>query len=456
MMDMNQTDSAEPFRLPRMSRAKTRAREVKPRWANMLSQIAFAALILLSLAGPWMTNQGDPGLSQLREVGYSTILLATLVAIAPWRHPERLLVVPWPLLAALGWCGLSLIWALEPGVGLRRVLLTAMVLWALFAQVREIGVERAVTILRGLLALLLIANFVAVLVYPAVGIHPASDQDLANNWRGVMGQKNWAGMTCALTVLIFAFDAAAIPIAVRIGFAVAAAFFLIFTQSATSMGVGAAALIFGGLFAWRTQIEGQGRLAPPGWAWVPFGIVAALCIGLALFPAAYLEFLSDQSGMTGRYGIWTALIRAFGDRPLLGFGFGSFWDLGPDGPAAVYGESWVTRLSQGHNGYLDLLVQIGLPGTLLVLFATLVWPLQRLLAGGQHPARVLGAAVMLFCLGHNFTESTLFDRDAIGQVFLMIAIALLWNATAAPVHASAPAERSPAHERRRRSRSSRG
>lgn len=206
------------------------------------------------------------------------------------------------------------------------------------------------------------------------------------------------------------------------------------------MGVGAASLLAGALFAWRALRGGQRRLAAPGWAWAPFALLAAVSISMAIDPQTYLQLVSDPAGFTGRYQIWTALIRAYADRPLLGVGYGSLWDLGPEGPISPYAKGWVAEVSQGHNGYLDLLVQIGAPGTLLVLFAALVWPIQRLLRGGDHPARVLGAAMLVFCLGHNFTESTLFDRDALGQVFLLIAIALLWNATAAAVHASGESE----------------
>jgi O-antigen ligase len=439
--------ASDPFRLPRLSRARKRPRDAAPGWSHALAQFAFILLVALAIGGPWMTDQGDDRLKLIREAGYASVLVLALVAIRPWRKPERLLVVPWPLLLGLGWCWLSLVWAIDPGVGLRRLVLTTIVLWSLFALIREIGVDRSVTILRALLALLLVANFIAVLAFPTLGIHPASDEGLGGDWRGIMGQKNWAGLACAVTVLLFAFDAARIHLAIRIGVAAAAILFLVLTDSQTSLGIGAAALLLGALFAWLDRRGGQHRLAAPGWAWIPFGLLAAIFISMAVDQTPYLNLVSDPGGFTGRNQIWTALIRAYADRPWTGVGYGSLWDLGPEGPISQYASGWVAQVSQGHNGYLDLLAQIGAPGTLLVLFATLVWPIQRLLRGGDHPARVLGAAMLLFCLGHNFTESTLFDRDALGQVFLMIAIALLWNATAIAVHAPAQGEPRPARSR---------
>jgi O-antigen ligase len=388
-----------------------------------------------------MTDQGNNDLKVIREAGYVFVLAIALFAVRPWRHPERLLVVPWPLFLALGWCALSLSWAVEPGVGARRLALTAIVLWSVFALVREVQLDRAVTILRVILALLLIANFVVVLWYPSFGVHSANEADLAGDWRGVLGQKNFAGLTCAVTVLLFAFDADRVPVWVRLGFCTAATIFLFMSDSATSIGVGVASLLFGGFFAWRAQRDAEHPLAAPSWAWLPVGLAGAVFFSMALNPALYLQMVSDPAGFTGRNQIWSALIRTYAGAPMLGVGYGSLWDLGPEGPISRYVSGWVAAVSQGHNGYLDLLAQIGAPGTLLVLAATMAWPAQRLLRGGDHPARVLGAAMLLFCLGHNFTESTLFDRDALGQVFLMFAIALLWNATGIAFHAPTDARK---------------
>jgi O-antigen ligase len=453
---MTTPPTSDPFRLPRLSRARTLSQGEPHRWSDLLAQLAFLVLVVLALGGPWMTDQGDAALGRIREIGYAAVLLATLVAVRPWRHPERLLVVPWPLLVALGWCYLSLSWAFYPAVGLRRLILTTIILWSLFAQLREIGLERAIVILRGALAVLLAVNFYVVIWLPVVGVGGAGEADLAGDWRGMMSQKNWAGFTCAMTLLLFAFDAGRVPVAIRAGVGIAAAFFLVKSDSATSMGVGAAALLFGCLLVWQARRAGQRPIAPPGWAWVPFGLFAAVCVSIALNPKVYLQMVSDPAGFTGRYQIWTALIHAYADRPLFGVGYGSLWDLGPEGPIATYAQGWVATVSQGHNGYLDLLVQVGAPGMLLVLFATLVWPLQRLLRGGDSPVRVLAGAMLLFCLGHNFTESTLFDRDALGQVFLMIAIAMLWTATAASIHAPAGSDGERRTRQRRTSTSSRG
>jgi O-antigen ligase len=133
-----------------------------------------------------------------------------------------------------------------------------------------------------------------------------------------------------------------------------------------------------------------------------------------------------RDGLTGRVQIWPSMVGYATDHPITGAGYGSFWNIGPSSPVYQYGRNWVAELSNGHNGYLDLLVGIGLPGLILVVAATMIIPVFKLLANTSL-ARERGAlliALLVFCAGHNMTETSLFERDTIIQVFLMLAVAL--------------------------------
>lgn len=429
---MTEQSSAHSLNLPRRSRAATRADGSSPGWSQHLARIAFVALVVLALLGPAMTTYNDSAQNTLRQVGYGIVLVLSLVALRPWSHPERLAGLPWPLLVVLAWCWLSVFWMIDPDVGIRRLILTTIVIWSLFALIRQLGAEQTVSILRIMLAIILAANFAAVFLYPEIGVHPANDS-LAGNWRGVMGHKNFAGVPCAAAILFFVFDASRVHRVLRVAVGAGAAVFLVMSGSKTSMGICAAAMAVGAIFSRLARHYQQRQLAPASFAWLLLVILAGIFISMAVNPAYYLDLVSDPAGFTGRTQIWTALIKAYVDRPWLGVGYGSFWDLGPSGPIFKYGSGWVTSMSEGHNSYLDLLVQIGCVGTLIAFYALLVWPTQRLLYGGDHPARVLSAAIIVFCMGHSFTESQLLDRDALVQVLMMVAIALLWSVTAAPV-----------------------
>jgi hypothetical protein len=75
-----------------------------------------------------------------------------------------------------------------------------------------------------------------------------------------------------------------------------------------------------------------------------------------------------------------------------------------------------------------------------VLFAALVLPLVKLLSSRTLPRGdgSLIMAIVLFVAGHNLTESSLFERDVVTQVYLIFAIALLAQHTGR-LASSAPA-----------------
>ncbi len=387
----------------------------------------------LVLLGPRMTIDGTGEYNTLRQVGYALVLILSLATLEPWRQPQRLLVVPWPILAALAWCWLSVFWMLDPSIGVRRLVLTTIVAWTVFALVRQLGPERFVAVLRIILAVALGVNFVFAVFYPAIGRHPLEGDIIVGSWRGLMGHKNFAGVPCAMAILFFIFDTARVHVILRVLVCVGAAVFLAMAESKTSMGICAVAVGVGLLLQLLATHFKQRQLAPPWAAWIVLAVLALIALTMAYNPAYYLDLVSDPAAFTGRTQIWAAMIKSYVDAPWLGVGFGSYWDLGPGGPIFKYGADWVTQMSEGHNAYLDFLVQIGFVGTMILLFALIVWPLQRLLYGGEHPARPLSGAIIVFCLGHSFTESQLFDRDSLVQVMMMVALALLWSVTAAPV-----------------------
>ncbi len=397
-------------------------------------QLAFALLVVLTLAGPAMTQLGYtlPGIDvpTFRQVGYVVITLLAIAALRPVGHPDRLLVVPWPILVALGWCWLSVFWAIEPATAFKRIALASMVTWSVFASVRYLGRAQTLLIVRVALLILLVMNFVTVELYPEIGTHRVNqlyENPLMGDWRGLMAHKNIAGLVCALTILFYLFDADRIFWAIRVAVIAAASLFLWTSSSRTSLGVCVAAVAMGFVFGYY-----KARYRKPAIFLLMVGAVAG-AFWVTSMRNVFEQNLQDPAAFTGRTQIWAALYAYFQTNPILGAGYGSFWTSNYNSPIFIYGRDWVTAVYQGHNGYLDLLVQVGIPGTLLVLFATFVMPWRRLLnepAAEGGPGALI-ASVLVFMMGHNGSESSLFDRDTIGNVFLLVTIGLLWSLTGA-------------------------
>lgn len=388
------------------------------------------------------TGEGDAS----RQAVYILICLAVAVATS-WTSARRAIAVPPLLLLTLFWCGISIGWSVAPGVAVRRLVLTTLIIWTVFRIVEDLGYEEAITAVRRILIVTLVLNFVAIVVNPSAAIHhnnELTDTSLVGSWRGVLAHKNWAGAVCALTIIMFVFDARRWNVWLRLGVILATAIFLYKTQSKTSEGILLFSLAVGLVFTRYNPV---------------FRMLLVPCIALVLagvFAFAMMRwseivlYVSDPMSFTGRGAIWQVLVRYFLDHPLLGAGYNSFWNVGPASPAFSYAPVYLQFVGNGHNGYLDFLITAGVPGLVLALLALFIVPIGRILIGLSVP-RQSGAmvlAIILFCGGHNLTETSLLDRDMTVQVFLMLGVALAYalpfGAAAAPETGMGPVLPAPA------------
>jgi O-antigen ligase len=94
-------------------------------------------------------------------------------------------------------------------------------------------------------------------------------------------------------------------------------------------------------------------------------IAVVIIIGIATvftsasFMGDFASVVGRNSTLTGRTEIWAGLLPIAMQKPILGSGFGGFW-------------TWQTRtvhgVSEAHNGYLEVLLDLGFSGILFVSF----------------------------------------------------------------------------------------
>src|SRR5690606_18147097 len=208
-----------------------------------------------------------------------------------------------------------------------------------------------------------VGSLVMVFAFPEFGVH---HEENAGLWRGLWYEKNQMG-----AVMVIGATASAACLAspdprrllpwVALGLSGG---LVLATQSKTSLlclGVGLA-LVAG---FWALRRGGAAFSVVAIWA----GVVLA---GLGIWvwethSVAVLEALGKDPSLTGRTDIWEALMRKVADRPWTGYGYGAFW--GREGESAP--ADWVRQETQwpvpnAHNGWIDLLVQLGWPGAFLV------------------------------------------------------------------------------------------
>jgi O-antigen ligase len=146
--------------------------------------------------------------------------------------------------------------------------------------------------------------------------------------------------------------------------------------------------------------------------------------------AIFFSATGRNATFTDRLPLWKDLLRIGSGKALLGAGFGSFW-LG----SLTY-DLWAKhpwRPTNGHNGYIDVFMDLGLLGVILLGF----WIFQtyaKARAGVEDHWGVgrLLLAYLMMILFHNVTESSLaMPTNFLWVLFLLTTIAVV-KRTAAP------------------------
>ncbi len=357
----------------------------------------------------------------------------------------RLMLKAWrPALltfAITGFVISSVLWSIEPDVTLRRgVALIATTIFGLYMGARHSWKE-LVGILGGSFAFLAVLSLMAVVAMPAFGVHHGVND---GDWRGLWYEKNELGamMTAGLlSCLASAVLAQGARRWVWLGCAFLCLFMVAMAHAGTSYLC--TLLVLAGIPALIIVRRGGIPAVLTVWA-------AGLGVGLigtiaALAPDLILKALGKDPTLTGRTEIWAALFRRLADRPQLGYGFAAFWH-DPQGPAAFIRKETGWIVPNAHNGWLDMLVQVGWVGVSLVA-------VYMVLAYGAALVRMFhekdggfGLIFMTTLLILSFSESVILTYNALKWVIFLAVFTKFWG-TAPPwrqVEAK-PAARQPAY-----------
>jgi O-antigen ligase len=376
--------------------------------------------------GPEAGHQIAEG-SLLRQVQFGTIFLTA--GWLAYRHPAEALGIfrrmnPF-LILLLIYCAASIAWSPAPNVTIKRVvllgglLLTGIVISPPIATPRQFSHA----LLGTLSALVAVSAFVAVAL-PHIGV----DLFLDGAWRGIMWQKNLLGAVAGLCVMLWLREC--MERRLPLGRTAAATLFSIFvlymSKSTTSMLVTAVGIAV--YLALRQRWVRNSHA----------GLIASL-VGLSLLLAlTYLFYiatgrlptwqdviapiatlLNKSPDLTGRTEIWRLVLAAARQHLTFGIGYGAFW-IGEGGPAQFIADEFGWMPSHGHNGYIDLLNELGIVG--LVLFiGLLLWHLASLflLMRIDRDEAALHLSILVLMVISNFSESQ-FLRDVSLQNMVLV------------------------------------
>ncbi len=116
--------------------------------------------------------------------------------------------------------------------------------------------------------------------------------------------------------------------------------------------------------------------------------------------------------LTGRTNFWPLVLDKIWENPILGYGFGAFW-RGLEGPSAYIWNASSFKTPNAHNGYLDLLLELGLVG-LLVHVASFGIGFQKSLVYARNtktPDSFWPTLLFCYIVLSNLTESSLMVQN---------------------------------------------
>ena len=324
------------------------------------------------------------------------------------------------LFAVLIAFAISLLWSDYPSIGLRRLVVQCFIVGSIMLAC--FGAPRPMRIFD---ILFLFACFLVLLNLAAIAIKPAGPL----GHEGIYPQKNYLGLVAVTSSLLALYKIIFGRGLWRIagGFVwLVALVLLVASQSKTSLGLAflaPAAALGVSIFAHQIRL----------WA----GLIVFATIGLLVFTfffgeAAFIwnfsslaQAIFGDPTLTSRTEIWAFTGDMINQRPLFGYGFGSFWSTGDTGPVARLAPGFVARLNHSHNGYYDMIIQVGLVG--FVLFLVFLFCLLNT-AGAAVRRRFklswLFLTLVIYVMSSNLMETSYFYGFGSSMTLLLVALSL--------------------------------
>jgi len=364
--------------------------------------------------------------SRIEDRIFWPVLAAVSVGLAArhWSRVRR----PFPpnitaLVVYLAFAGASVAWAFRPELSFMRFIKEVMVLTALVMP--ALAASRSADIMRGMFLCVAFGLVANILLIPGgyATLAQYGPRMVEIGYQGYFSGKNLLGEFAAIALLLSVHELLYPGYRRAVGFCVAAmAVVLLFMSSSkTALGLALLAPLLAGL-----AMSG-GRTSRVS----PATILVSIVLGYVLFSVltgfdtariAYL--LTGDSSFTGRTTIWGFADTEIARSPLVGWGYQSFWLVGPDAPSIVDAPGWVKFMPNAHNGYYDTMLELGYIGlALLVTFLIATVHVIGRVATHDTKRAWLLLSVALFIIIYNFLE-TLWLRafDMSWVVFVIVAV----------------------------------
>ncbi|GAB4388048.1 MAG: hypothetical protein Kow0025_05080 [Thermodesulfovibrionales bacterium] len=305
--------------------------------------------------------------------------------------------------------GASVVWSDFPFVSFKRwIRLAGAIPVAMVVMSERSPLKALESCFRRCAYVLIPFSILLIKYFPAFGVEYSREG--IKMWVGVASQKNSLGVICALSAFLIVWTflrerragtfLRARPQALADGLVLCVAVYLLTgfrgVYPATAIGIllaGTVSLLF-----LRRAGNNVRRAAAFLVIMTVVGLLS-LFYGDSLVSIATSAFNRDES-FTGRSDIWDMVLGIASRNPWLGVGYGGYWGLQDETVYAALG------VRESHSGYLDVYLEVGLVGILLLMaFLRSFYRQSIRQLGGPREWGLFGVCLLIMSLIHGFTES---------------------------------------------------
>jgi exopolysaccharide production protein ExoQ len=338
-------------------------------------------------------------------------------------------------LALVAFATISVLWSVDSGATASRIThMFAILFICLAVTVVGWNPTRLQEITRPVLTVLLIGSLIFGLYAPDLAITPPTPPDVKGYWHGLTSQKNQLGSLASLGALLWIHGWAARQIGMfsaLVGAGVSL-YLLVLSRSSTAL--------MATVLCAMMMLMMLRSLPPSLRRYLPYLIGAFVVITLA-YSLAVLKVLpgseillkpiaiitGKDTTFTARTQIWEIIRAHIQLSPFIGTGYGGYWTAPvPTSPSYAFVQIMNFYPTESHNGYLDVINDLGYIGLLLLLGYLIVYIRNSLrLLQVNYTQATLYLALMFQQLLTNLSESHWFilSHDFVILTFATFALA---------------------------------
>jgi O-antigen ligase len=287
-----------------------------------------------------------------------------LFAVMYWRRVLRAARAVWPLVCLAALAPLSIAWSHDPLLTVRRsAFLLGSTLLGIYLGER-FSTEQLARLLVQAVCLMMVAVVILYFVAPAYVVDYVSP---IGAWKGLSYSKNAFGGYMAITVVLLLLVRFRRLRWLRYLFLVTAVVLLLLSSSATSL-LTCVLIVTAMPLRHQTRFSDKRRRVL---YMIASGVVVIASYILWEKQELLFNTLGRDSTLTGRTQLWATVLPAILKHPFLGYGYGSFWNASNGEAQNIWLQvKWFPASS--HNGYLELCLNFGLVGLVVVLCVLVV------------------------------------------------------------------------------------